>query len=651
MIRRDAEPRGAKSDCPSPQRLRSFLFGQLAADDLSDMTAHLGECRLCQARLGELDDSKRDPLASAALSSPLWPRSPDAGLEPDKSHFLAMLSQLGKKCGLDLPTSWRNSLDEPPPDPPASTPASQPVPQQLGQYQLLEVIGEGGMGIVYRVRHVVMKREQALKLLHPSRVANAPDLARFYREIEAVARLEHPHIVVGHDAQEAQGHHFLVMEFVSGLNLSQLLGALGKLPIADACELVRQAAVGLEYAHAHGLVHRDIKPSNLLLSDRGVVKILDLGLASQRTDDRTDERDVVLGTADYIAPEQWISADRVDRRADVYSLGCTLYQLLVGRPPFGDLPESYRVKAEAHCQRAPAAARSQRSEIPAALEQLLERMLAKRPEDRPASAAEVATALARFAAGSDPIDLLKRAGHHVDDTVRIPRAQLSTLFNFKSAGRRVSRRGALAVLLALLLTGGGLAFWLIPRWRPAEPLPRDPRAAHWSRGHEGESLTLTDQGGYRVAAGEHPGMVLLGTLERGVYRLSTTVTLHARTGRAGLYFDDARSLDGQSSSTAQAIVFVKSGNGRYSLQWQRILFQGSQALEQPGAAVGSFHPNSPLRLDVECGAEGVRAVWCNGKLMHKDVSQALALRDSGGAGLLVSEGEAEFGPTTISFKE
>lgn len=650
MIRRDAGSRGAKSDCPSPQRLRSFLFGQLAADDLTAMTAHLSECRLCQARLGELDDSKRDPLASAASTSSLWPRSAGAGPEPDKSHFLAMLSQLGKKCGLDLPSSWRNSLDEPPPDQPA-TPAPQPIPQQLGQYQLLEVIGEGGMGIVYRARHVVMKRERALKLLHPSRVANAPDLARFYREIEAVARLEHPHIVVGHDAQEAQGHHFLVMEFVNGLNLSRLLASLGKLPIADACELVRQAAVGLEYAHARGLVHRDIKPSNLLLSNRGVVKILDLGLASQRTDDRADERDVVLGTADYIAPEQWISADRVDRRADVYSLGCTLYQLLVGRPPFGDLPESYRVKAEAHCQRAPAAARAQRSEIPAALEQLLERMLAKHPEDRPASAAEVATALARFAAGSDPIALLKRAGHHVDDTERIPRGQMSTLFNFKSVGRRVSRRGVVAALLALLLTGGLLAFWFIPRWRPAQPLPRDPKAARWSRGHEGEALTITEPGGYRVVAGEHPGLVLLGTLERGVFRLSTEIKLEQSVERAGLYFDLARSLDSSSSSTAQALVFVRGKNNKYSVQWQRIPFRGSEALpEHSLTGVGSFHPGLTLRLEVEFGPEGVRAVWCNGELMHKDAFPAFELRNSGEVGLIVIDGAAQFGPTSIRFK-
>lgn len=619
------------------------------------MTAHLAECRLCQARLGELDDSKRGPLASAEASgASFWAHGPGAnggGPQPDKGHFFEMLSQLGKRCGLDLPSSCRTSLDDPPPaQPPNEEPSPQAIPPQLGQYQLLEVIGEGGMGIVYRAQHLVMKRERALKLLHPDRVANAPDLARFYREIEAVARLEHPNIVVGHDAQEAQGHHFLVMEFVRGLNLSRLLARLGRLPIADACELMRQAAVGLDYAHAHELVHRDVKPSNLLLSDRGVVKILDLGLASHRAEDRADERDVVLGTVDYIAPEQWQSAEGVDRRADVYSLGCTLYQLLVGKPPFGDLPESHRVKAEAHCRQSPPSARAERSDVPAALEALLERMLAKRPQDRPDSAAEVAKALARFTAGSDLVGLLERAGHEVD-TEKIPRGKLSTLFSRRKPGQSVSRRVALAMLLLPVASLGLMGVRLIPWWSPLKLLPKDLAATQLISPQEGNRFTLSGANGFTLAAQADPAMLPLGTLQ-GVYRLSTTLFLSKGTERAGLFVDYGKAAGDRADRAAQAIVFVRGQNDLYTLQWQRLEFVGAgPPHEEPEPPLGSVQVTSGERiyLEVECGPEGIRAVWCNARRLPKFFRTMEFLPD-GVAGAIVSGGEAEFGPVNYSLR-
>jgi serine/threonine protein kinase len=196
-----------------------------------------------------------------------------------------------------------------------------PVPLgPLGQYQLLEKLGSGGMGTAYKARHSKLKRLVAIKILLPDRVTDRTTVARFHREMEAIARLDHPHIVRAYDAGEDGGTHFLVMEFVDGIDLSKLVRCLGPLPVADACELIRQAAVGLQHAHETGLVHRDIKPSNLILSVAGsrnapgggaqpeqvTVKILDLGLAllhgERPAGDELTASGQVMGTVDYMAP-------------------------------------------------------------------------------------------------------------------------------------------------------------------------------------------------------------------------------------------------------------------------------------------------------------------------------------------------------------
>ena len=212
----------------------------------------------------------------------------------------------------------------------------------LGQYEILDLLGEGGMGQVFKARHRRLDRIDALKRIHPNRL-EAPDaLRRFLREAKAAARLAHPNIVTIYDSGEVDGVHFLAMEYVPGVDLSATVKKQGPLPIGEACEYIRQAALGLQHAHSRGLVHRDVKPHNLLLTaDRAQVKILDMGLARLHTAE--DEKEsaseltrpgVFMGTPDYMAPEQAIDSHTVDIRADVYSLGCTLYYLLAGRPPF-----------------------------------------------------------------------------------------------------------------------------------------------------------------------------------------------------------------------------------------------------------------------------------------------------------------------------
>jgi serine/threonine protein kinase len=268
----------------------------------------------------------------------------------------------------------------------------------LGSYVLLERLGEGGMGAVFKARNWKLGRVAALKLIRKERLANADAVRRFRREIRAAAQLTHPNIVHAYDADEVDGAHFFVMEYVVGRDLARVVQEQGPLPIALACDCVRQAALGLQHAHERGMVHRDIKPANLLLTEQGVVKILDLGLAQlsgpaadEETSTLTDEG-MVMGTLDYIAPEQVADSHTVDIRADLYSLGCTFYHLLAGRAPFP--PCNPVEKLFKHRYEQPAPLEQSRSEVPPSVAAVVARLMAKLPADRYQTPAELAAVLA-----------------------------------------------------------------------------------------------------------------------------------------------------------------------------------------------------------------------------------------------------------------
>jgi serine/threonine protein kinase len=264
------------------------------------------------------------------------------------------------------------------------------------------------MGVVYRARHIRLGKIVALKVLSADCVRSAAASARFQREQEAIGKLDHPHLVRAMDADEAEGMPFFVMEFCDGKDLSRLLRHYERLPVADACEVVRQAALGLQHAHEHGLVHRDVKPSNVMLTRAGLVKVLDLGLALLRggaTDEKLTQTGGIMGTYDYMAPEQASDAHDVDIRADVYSLGCTLYCLLTGRPPYADSRRALE-KIRAHAETPVPPVCRLRPEVPEALAQVVQRMLAKQPDQRFATAGEVANGLLPFTSGSDLEKLL-----------------------------------------------------------------------------------------------------------------------------------------------------------------------------------------------------------------------------------------------------
>ena len=321
---------------------------------------------------------------------------------------------------------------------------SAPV-KRVGNYELIDLIGAGGMGNVYRARHTLFGRTRAVKIIKPELVASGGEsvVQRFYKEIQATGSLEHPNLVVAIESSTPEDDlHFLVMEYIEGIGADELISRSGALKIADACEICRQAALGLAHLHGQGLVHRDIKPSNIMLTcadeqsaststpeRMAVAKLMDLGLAllvgeDQQRLTRLDQGG--MGTGHYMSPEQWRTTT-VDIRADIYSLGCTLYHLLHGAPPFADSD----LKPQLAHEREPLP--PMRVDLPRELGELICRLLAKSPEERPQLPLEVARALAPFASGHSLVGLIDQqtaatrlAGHNQYDTLSPGQVELDT---------------------------------------------------------------------------------------------------------------------------------------------------------------------------------------------------------------------------------
>ncbi len=355
--------------------------------------------------------------------------------------------------------------------------------KRIGNYDLEEVLGSGGMGDVYKGRHSQFDRVRAIKVIKPQFVAsgNQDVIRRFYQEIKAIGALEHKNIVVAIDSSAPTDRmHYLVMEYIDGVALHDLVEQHGPLSVPDACEIVRQAARGLQFIHRNGMVHRDIKPSNLMLTLvdhedvgpdvskvaesgqlRGVVKILDLGLALLAEDKHerlTRYDNKAMGTGMYMSPEQWKTTS-VDIRADIYSLGCTLYHLLSGNPPFIDSdlrPEKAHEKSRIPPIRSG-------DQIPRKLWDVLRKMLAKRPDERYSTPAEVAAELTPLVEGNNLTDLVQgyiepdERTTAIHQTRRESSARVDTWFSGAS-GMYPDRRWLLSTGVPLLVAAAGVAF-------------------------------------------------------------------------------------------------------------------------------------------------------------------------------------------------
>jgi serine/threonine protein kinase len=270
---------------------------------------------------------------------------------------------------------------------------------RVGPYRLIDLLGRGGMGSVFLARHTMMNRSVALKMIARKLGGDPAALERFLTEARAVASLDHPNIVHAYNVDCEGDRYYMVLEYVEGQDLQRMVESGGPLPFDKAADYVRQAAEGLAHAHAKRLVHCDVKPANLLVNSQGVVKVLDMGMARWAEDKPAPSapggpEGAFFGTVDYLAPEQALNSPDLDHRADLYSLGCTLYFLLVGHPPF---PEGTMVqRILKHQTQQPAGILAQRPDTPRDLVRICNRLMAKSPDERFQTASEVARALATW---------------------------------------------------------------------------------------------------------------------------------------------------------------------------------------------------------------------------------------------------------------
>lgn len=581
------------------------MLGRASIKRWSEFEAHLLTCPRCESTVDELTELS-DTCVRELCRRPSMPE--------DEPVFQSLYTRL---LASDL------TLGD---DGKAANGDRLKLPYRLGNYELLAPLGHGANASVFRARHVPLDRIVAIKLLRPDQDFDSTSVDRFVQEVRAVGRLDHPHVVRATDAGETAGQHFLVMEYVPGVDLSTVVLTCAPLQPCEACELVRQAALGLEYLHENGFVHRDVKPSNLLLTAEGQTKLLDLGLVQFVAHEAatTSSGKVPHGTADYMSPEQWREFDQVDFRSDLYSLGCTLCKLLTGSPPFRPLPPEHDTKFLAHSLAPIPSLRELRSNVPEALQNIFERLLAKRPEDRFESAQELSRQLAPLARGAKLRRLAQQAGL----------TPVAPSVSAAPTGRKLTRRQALFASAAA--TGAVMAGWSVWRrkrvpqatyfktdaWRPLTPavprvlVPLEP---------EGDSLWESVGEKKWLIRAPRQTLLNLGQPMLGIFHFAVDLTLLSWQDRqvqanAGVFFQYSNHAQRvgtlQKFQTLELVRDWKNATAGYRLLWSGFQLDGigrqaDQRILWADVDVPVPDGDGPHTLEVRLGSGGFPEVyWC-----------------------------------------
>lgn len=572
-------------------RLREYCAGLLDHAQSGELERHVAECEACAIAVDTLaDNSDATIRAISALGDVVDD-------EPDLRRLHARLLAEEGSGGL---RSRRFA------DPPIGD-----LPCSFGNYELLACIGRGAWGAVYRARHTKLDAPVAVKVLDPARLPDQQAVDQFLREAKAAGQLRHPNIVRATDAGQAEGLYYLAMELVDGIDAGQLLQAGGEMSVGDACEIVRQAALALDYAHRQGWVHRDVKPSNLIVDASGEVKVLDLGIAGQQQlPPNAADGEEALGTAAYMAPEQWVDFHRVDARADVYSLGCTLWKLLTKRTPDHD---------------AGACLRHIRPDVSRSLDHFVHKTLASQPDLRVASASEVAARLQRPARSANLSGLVvwaarKDGCNEVEPVARAPRRFAPTR---RRALVAAGVLGVAAAVAPLLLRSSS------PRlrrslWRTLEPsLP-----SVWLSLAEIEGISVE-----RAAAGrwqvqsEDLALVSLGRVVSAPFAVRLGLSQRDHVGAAGVFFGGQRKP--QSNIAQFQLLELRPPDNLSTPTSRRLLWTAWTVALDPVAAEARRIPLAetpidclpdaePFFLQLTLGQNAFPAVAWNGEALSRE---------------------------------
>ena len=586
--------------CPSAESIRHYAAGGFDDEHAELLEEHLLSCPHCETLLDGLDDPS-DAVIRALTTLPMS-ADDEAAYQQMRQSVLSQTEEFVGSADSHEKLQLAHRLADP---------DLGPLPFKLGGYELLACIGRGASGAVYRARHLKLEQIVAVKVLDASRSID-PD--SFLQEMKTIGSLAHPNIVRATDAGEADGYHYLVMEYVDGIDASRLLFRNGPLDVADACEIVRQAALGLQFVHDQSLIHRDIKPSNLLVTVEGQVKLLDLGIAMRLDETRPDLNGHARpqGTYDYMAPEVWNRPASIDSRSDLYSLGCTLYKLITSKVASQD---SEKI---AECP----------THVPRAVQKLLQKLLAKDPRNRPASMQAVIDTLEPASRGANLPALIGKTSPQLATLIRPkatnPDRRLEQFTNRRTAIIGVASLAALAFLVPKIKNR------FYPRlerviWRPLEPV--EPKLFLAAGDLSANQIASAPSHEFNVTT-DRMTLVNMGRPVNGLFSIATELSIQEAQSN-GLFFRGQidysrphRTLKFQSVELAKAVE-EQSQQLQYYLVWSERRSEernGTIEIQQTPlaeVAVTLATEKDFQSLQVTCGQAGMPGVLWNGKPIHQ----------------------------------